>query len=131
MPLATHGGGLGGTMSKHRKVPRDQRHEPAPDPAEIFAWAAQLHRAADLVEEYAAGRDMTVREVLAEMPSGREREELISLLSLPPVAAFLGVPMGVIEISRGPLPSSRLREAMSARKAGRRQQQPPGPGPEH
>ena len=44
-------------MSKRRKRPRDQHREPAPDPAEIFAWAAQLHRAADLVEEYAAGRD--------------------------------------------------------------------------
>ena len=106
-------------MSKRRKLPRDQRRELAPDPAEIFAWAAQLHRAADLVEEYAAGRDMTVREVLAEMPDGAEREELISLLSLPPVAARFGVPMGVIEISPGPPPSSRPGEARSAREAGR------------
>ena len=94
-------------MSRRRKLPRDQRREPAPDPAEIFAWAAQLHRAADLVEDYAAGRNMTAREVLAEMPDGAEREELISLLSLPPVAARFGVPMGVIEISPGPPPSSR------------------------
>ena len=57
-----------------------------PRPAEVFAWAAQLHRAAGLMEEHAAGRDMTVREVLAEMPDGRAREELASLLSLPPVA---------------------------------------------
>jgi len=57
-------------MSRRRKLPRDQRREPAPDPAEIFAWAAQLHRAADLVEDYAAGRNMTAREVLAEMPDG-------------------------------------------------------------
>ena len=85
-------------MSKRRKRPRDQHREPAPDPAEIFAWAAQLHRAADLVEEYAAGRDMTVREVLTEMPDGPEREELISLLSLPPVAAALGVPMGAVDL---------------------------------
>ena len=106
-------------MSKHRKIPRDQRHEPAPDPAVIFAWSAQLHRAADLVEEHAAGRDMTVREVLAEMPPGPEREELISLLSLPPVAARLGVPLGLVDISPGPSPSSRPGEAMSARKAGR------------
>ena len=56
-------------------------------PAEVFAWVAQLHRAAGQMEEHAAGRDMTVREVLAEMPDGREREELASLLSLPPVAA--------------------------------------------
>lgn len=105
-------------MSKRQKRPRDQRREPGPDPAEIFAWAAQLHRAADLVEEYAAGRDMTVREVLAEMPNGPEREELISLLSLPPVAARFGVPMGVVEVSSGS-PSSRPGEAMSAREAGR------------
>jgi hypothetical protein len=105
-------------MSKRRRLPRDQRRESAPDPAEIFAWAAQLHRAADLVEEYAAGRDMTVREVLAEMPDGAEREELISLLSLPPVAARFGVPMGAIEISPGPPPSSRPGEAMGAREAG-------------
>jgi hypothetical protein len=104
-------------MSKRRKRPQDQRREPARDPAEIFAWAAQLHRAADLVEEYAAGRDMTVREVLAEMPNGPEREELISLLSLPPVAARFGVPMGVLEISPG-APSPRPGEA-SARAAGR------------
>src|SRR5689334_6328440 len=106
-------------MSKRRKVPLDQRREPARDPAEVFAWAAQLHRAADLVEEYAAGRDMTVREVLAEMPPGPEREELISLLSLPPVAARLGVPMGVVDISPGSPPSSRPGRAMTARKAGR------------
>ena len=106
-------------MSKRRKLPRDQRREPAPDPAEIFAWAAQLHRAADLVEEYAAGRDMTVREVLAEMPGGAEREELISLLSLPPVAARFGVPMGVIEIPPGPPPSPRPGEETGARQAGR------------
>ena len=106
-------------MSKRRKLPRDQRREPAPDPAEIFAWAAQLHRAADLVEEYAAGRDMTVREVLAEMPDGAEREELISLLSLPPVAARFGVPMGVIEIPPGPPPSPRPGEATGTREAGR------------
>src|SRR5499427_10080708 len=106
-------------MSKRRKLPRDQRREPAPDPAEMFAWAAQLHRAAGLVEEYAAGRDMTVREVLAEMPDGAEREELISLLSLPPVAARFGVPMGAIEISPGPPPSSRDGEAMGAREASR------------
>ena len=106
-------------MSRRRKLPRDQRREPAPDPAEIFAWAAQLHRAADLVEEHAAGRDMTVREVLAEMPDGAEREELISLLSLPPVAARFGVPMGVIEISPGPPPSSRPAGATGAREAGR------------
>ena len=105
-------------MSKRHKLPRDQRREPAPDPAEIFAWAAQLHRAADLVEEYAAGRDMTVREVLAEMPDGAEREELISLLSLPPVAAHFGVPIGVIEISPAPPPSSRPGEAIGAREAG-------------
>ena len=37
-------------MSKRRKLPREQRREPAPGPAEVFAWAAQLHRAADLVE---------------------------------------------------------------------------------
>ena len=106
-------------MSRRRKLPRDQRREPAPDPAEIFAWAAQLHRAADLVEDYAAGRNMTAREVLAEMPDGAEREELISLLSLPPVAARFGVPMGVIEISPGPPPSSRPGEATGARAAGR------------
>ena len=106
-------------MSRRRKLPRDQRREPAPDPAEIFAWAAQLHRAADLVEDYAAGRNMTAREVLAEMPDGAEREELISLLSLPPVAASFGVPMGVIEISPGPPPSSRPGEATGARAAGR------------
>jgi hypothetical protein len=106
-------------MSKRRKLPRGQRSEPAPDSAKVFAWAAQLHRAADLVEEYAAGRDMTVREVLAEMPDGAEREELISLLSLPPVAARFGVPMGVIEISPSLPPGSRLGEAMSAREAGR------------
>jgi hypothetical protein len=106
-------------MSKRRKAPRGQRHEPAPDPAETFAWAAQLHQAADLVEEHAAGRDMTVREVLAEMPPGPEREELISLLSLPPVAARFGVPMGVVDISPGPVSGSRPGEAMSARKAGR------------
>jgi hypothetical protein len=105
-------------MSKRRKRPRDQRREPAPDPAEIFAWAAQLHRAADLVEEHAAGRDMTVREVLAEMPDGPEREELISLLSLPPVAARFGLPIGVIEISPGAPASSRPGEA-STRGAGR------------
>ena len=99
-------------MSKRRKLPRDQRREPASDPAEIFAWAAQLHRAADLAEEYAAGRDMTVREVLAEMPEGAEREELISLLSLPPVAARFGVPMGVVESPRGPC--SRPGEARGA-----------------
>ena len=104
-------------MSKRRKRPRDQRRQPAPDPAEIFAWAAQLHRVAHLVEEYAAGRDMTVAEVLAGMPDGAEREELISLLSLPPVAARFGVPMGVIEISPGPPASSRPGE--SAREAGR------------
>ena len=85
-------------MSKRRKLPREQRREPASDPAEIFAWAAQLHRAADLVEEYAMGRDMTVREVLTEMPDGADREELISLLSLPPVAAALGVPMGAVDL---------------------------------
>ena len=106
-------------MSERRRLPRDQRREPAPDPAEIFAWAAQLHRAADLVEDYAAGRNMTAREVLAEMPDGAEREELISLLSLPPVAARFGVPMGVIEISPGPPPSSRPGEATGARAAGR------------
>jgi hypothetical protein len=106
-------------MGKRRKRPRDQHREPAPDSAEIFAWAAQLHRAADLVEEHAAGRDMTVREVLAEMPNGPEREELISLLSLPPVAARLGVPMGVVDVSPGPSASSRSGEAMSAREAGR------------
>lgn len=106
-------------MSKHRKAPRGQRHEPAPDPAAIFAWAAQLHRAADLAEEHAAGRDMTMREVLAEMPPGPEREELISLLSLPPVAARFGVPMGVVDISPSQPPSSRPGEAMSAREAGR------------
>src|SRR5436190_9319350 len=100
-------------MSKRRKRPHDQHREPAPDPAEIFAWAAQFHRAADLVEEYAAGRDMTVREVLAEMPNGPEREELISLLNLPPVAARLGVPMGVVDISPGPPPSSRSGRAMT------------------
>lgn len=105
-------------MSKRRKRPRDQRREPAVDAAEVFAWAAQLHRAADLVEEYAAGRDMTVREVLAEMPDGSKREELISLLSLPPVAARFGVPMGVLEISPGAPPSSRPGET-SAREAGR------------
>jgi hypothetical protein len=105
-------------MSKRRKRSRDQRHEPASDPAEIFAWAAQLHRAADLVEEYAAGRDMTVREVLAEMPDGPERDELISLLSLPPVAARFGVPMGILEISPGAPPSSRSGET-SAHEAGR------------
>ena len=104
-------------MSKRRKLPREQRREPAPGPAEVFAWAAQLHRAADLVEEYAAGRDMTVREVLAEMPDGPEREELISLLSLPPVAARFGVPMGVVDISPGPSPRSRPGGAMTARKA--------------
>jgi hypothetical protein len=43
-------------MSKRRKLPRDPRYETAPGPAEVFAWAARLHRAADLVEEYAAGR---------------------------------------------------------------------------
>ena len=85
-------------MSKRRKLPRDPRRETAPGPAEVFAWAARLHRAADLVEEYAAGRDMTVREVLAEMPDGPDREELISLLSLPPLAAALGVPMGMIDL---------------------------------
>ena len=85
-------------MSRRRKLPRDQRREPMPGPAEVFAWAAQLHRAADLVEEYAMGRDMTVREVLTEMPDGPEREELISLLSLPPVAAALGVPMGAVDL---------------------------------
>ena len=106
-------------MSKRRKRPHDQRREPAPDPAEVFAWAAQLHRAADLVEEYAAGRNMTAREVLAEMPDGPERDELISLLSLPPVAARLGVPMGILDISPGPSPSSRSGEAVTARKAGR------------
>ena len=106
-------------MSKRRKLPREQRREPASDPAEIFAWAAQLHRAADLVEEYAAGRDMTVREVLAEMPDGAEREELISLLSLPPVAARFGVPMSVMEVSPGPPPSSRPGEATGAREARR------------
>ena len=106
-------------MSKRRKRPRDQRREPAPDPAEIFAWAAQLHRAADLVEEHAGGRDMTVREVLAEMPDGSKREELISLLSLPPVAARLGVPLGLVDISPGPPASARSGEAMSAREAGR------------
>lgn len=106
-------------MNKRRRLPREQRREPAPGPAEIFAWAAQLHRAADLVEEYAAGRDMTVREVLAEMPDGAEREELISLLSLPPVAARFGVPMGAVEISSGPPPSSRPGEAMGARETGR------------
>jgi hypothetical protein len=57
-----------------------------------------LHRAADLVEEYAAGRDMTVREVLAEMPDGPAREELISLLSLPPLAAAWGVPMDAVDL---------------------------------
>jgi hypothetical protein len=41
---------------------------------------------------------MTVREVLAEMPDGPDREELISLLSLPPLAAALGVPMGAIDL---------------------------------
>jgi hypothetical protein len=86
-------------MSTRRKSPRGGRREPPPEPADLFAWAAQLHRAADLVEEYAAGRDMTVREVLAEMPDSPEREELISLLALPPVAARLGVPMGVVEVS--------------------------------
>jgi hypothetical protein len=86
-------------MSTRRKSPRGRRREPPPEPADLFAWAAQLHRAADLVEEYAAGRDMTVREVLAEMPDSPEREELISLLALPPVAARLGVPMGVVEVS--------------------------------
>jgi hypothetical protein len=106
-------------MSKRQKLPRDQRREPVPDPAEIFAWAAQLHRAADLVEEYAAGRDMTVLEVLAEMPNGPEREELISLLSLPPVAARFGVPMGVVEISPGPSASPLRGEATSARETGR------------
>jgi hypothetical protein len=106
-------------MGKRRKRPRDQHREPAPDPGEVFAWAAQLHRAADLVEAHAAGRDMTVREVLAEMPNGPEREELISLLSLPPVAARLGVPMGVLEISPGTPPSSHSGEPMSAREAGR------------
>src|SRR6516164_6766314 len=106
-------------MSKRRKLPREQRREPASDPAEIFAWAAQLHRAADLVEDYAAGRDMTAREVLAEMPDGAEREELISLLSLPPVAARFGVPTGVIEISPGPPPSSHPAGATGAREAGR------------
>jgi hypothetical protein len=105
-------------MSKRRKRPHDQRREPAPDPAEVFAWAAQLHRAADLVEEYAAGRDMTVREVLAEMPDGPERDELISLLSLPPVAARFGVPMGVVEISPE-APTSPRRGETSAREAGR------------
>jgi len=39
-----------------------------------------------------------VREVLTEMPDGPEREELISLLSLPPVAAALGVPMGAVDL---------------------------------
>ena len=105
-------------MSKRRKRPHDQHREPAPDPAEIFAWAAQLHRAADLVEEHAAGRDMTVQEVLAEMPDGPERDELISLLSLPPVAARFGVPMGVVEISPG-APTSPRPEETSAREAGR------------
>jgi hypothetical protein len=42
---------------------------------------------------------MTVREALAEMPDGPEREKLISLLRLPPVAARLGVPLDVVEIS--------------------------------
>lgn len=88
-------------MSILRKSPRGRRRESPPGPADVFAWAAQLHRAADLVEEYAAGRDMTVREVLAEMPDSPERKELISLLALPPVAARLGVPMGVVEISTG------------------------------
>jgi len=105
-------------MGNKRKRQSDQHQEQATDPGEVFAWAAQLHRAADLVEEHAAGRDMTVREVLAEMPNGPEREELISLLSLPPVAARLGVPMDVIEISPGAPPSSRTGEA-SAREAGR------------
>jgi hypothetical protein len=105
-------------MSKRRKRPGDERREPASDPAEIFAWAAQLHRAADLVEEYAAGRDMTVREVLAEMPDGADREELISLLSLPPVAARFGVPMAVLEVSPGPALGSRPGEA-GAREASR------------
>jgi hypothetical protein len=105
-------------MGKRRKRPRDQDRASASDPAEVFAWAAQLHRAADLVEEHAAGRDMTVREVLAEMPDGPEREELISLLSLPPVAARLGVPMGVVEISPGAPTSPRPGET-SAREAGR------------
>jgi hypothetical protein len=85
-------------MSKHPKIPRDPHRETAVGPAEVLAWAARLHRAADLMEEYAANRDMTVREVLAEMPDGPDREELITLLSLPPLAAALGVPMGVIDL---------------------------------
>lgn len=85
-------------MSSRRKPSRGRCREPLPGPDDLFAWAAQLHRAADLVEEYAAGRDMTVREVLAEMPDSPEKEELISLLALPPVAARLGVPMGAVEI---------------------------------
>jgi hypothetical protein len=110
---------LGGAMSKRRKRSRDQPREPAPGSAEVFAWAAQIHRAADLVEEFAAGREMTVREVLAEMPDGPEREELISLLSLPPVAARLGVPMGVVDISPGPTLRSHPGEAMIAPNARR------------
>jgi hypothetical protein len=106
-------------MSKRRKRSRDQHREPAPGSAEVFAWAAQIHRAADLVEEFAAGREMTVREVLAEMPDGPEREELISLLSLPPVAARLGVPMGVVDISPGPTLRSHPGEAMIAPNARR------------
>ena len=90
--------GLGALVSSRRKPTRGRCREPLPGPGDLFAWAAQLHRAADLVEEYAAGRDMTVREVLAEMPDSPEREELISLLALPPVAARLGVPMGAVEI---------------------------------
>jgi hypothetical protein len=86
-------------MSDRGKSPRGRGDEALPGPAEVFAWAARLHRAADLVEEYAQGREMTVREVLAEMPDGPEREELISLLRLPPVAARLGIPMGVVELS--------------------------------
>jgi hypothetical protein len=87
-------------VSKRRKPPRRPGREPAPGPAEVFAWAAQLHRAADLVEEHAAGRDMTVRQVLAEMPDSPDREELASLLSLPPVAARFGVPMGAAGVPR-------------------------------
>jgi hypothetical protein len=82
-----------------RKRPRGLRGAPPPGPGDVFAWAARLHRAADLVEEHSAGRDMTVREVLAEMPDGPQRQELICLLALPPVAARLGVPMGAVEIS--------------------------------
>lgn len=110
---------LGGAMSKRRRRSRDQPREPAPGSAEVFAWAAQIHRAADLVEEFAAGREMTVREVLAEMPDGPEREELISLLSLPPVATRFGVPMGVVDISPGAPLRSLPGEAMTAPKARR------------